>query len=139
MMRSRVVLSTAAALIAMAFALPAQSQVPGVIVAGPGSYLFAGTYYTPAAVAEKDGTVTLVNADIQLHDVVAVDAYGPQTQPWCTSYPLGKCPLFWTPLVALGQTTELQGTENLTPGETYKFKCSIHPWMQGTLATLPNT
>lgn len=140
MKHSRIILSVAASALSLTLLAPAHAQTEPVIVAGPGSYLFAGTYYTPVSVVAKGGDLTLYNLDIQLHDVVASTAVGPDT-PWCAEkkVPLGKCPLFYTDLISLGESAPLQGTENLTPGQRYAFKCSIHPWMQGTLVTLPNT
>jgi plastocyanin len=38
------------------------------------------------------------------------------------------------PLIGLGQTAPVEGTDRLTAGKTYAFFCSIHPGMRGQLA-----
>lgn len=133
-------------LIAIAVAALAAGTVPAraavvVVFAGPGSYLT--TYTTPVAAATQGGELTLLNGDIQLHDVVS-DAFGPDTQLWCDDlvtptreFPLGQCPLFWTPLIPLTATSRVYGLENIVPGTVYSFYCSIHPGMIGRLAALP--
>lgn len=102
-----------------------------VVLAQPGS--FATSYTTRATVAQKGGRLTFVNGDLQPHDVVAYGHTGPGDQPWCAKFPKGKCPLFWSELIGAGQTTPVQGLENLEPGSTYTFYCTIHPSMRGTL------
>ena len=98
---------------------PPPPAAPGsAIVAGPEAQ-FAG-YATRATVASKTGTLTFYNADIVEHDVVS-------TTPG----------LFSTPLIGLGQSARVQGVENLTPGNTYTFYCTIHPGMTGTLLVTP--
>jgi hypothetical protein len=80
-----------------------------------------------------------VNLDIASHDVRSDDP-GPDTQPWCTqlNFPAGRCPLFFTGLIGLGQTTPVLGLENLEPGRNYDFHCSLHSWMKGTLVVPPS-
>ena len=102
-----------------------------VIAAGPGAQ-FAG-YATPAMVVDVGGELTFANGDAASHDVVAVDAVGPDDQPWCGNAPPGKCPLFWSKLIGVGGQTPVLGTENLESGESYEFFCTLHTNMRGTL------
>lgn len=119
---------------------------PGAVVfSGPGSYLT--TYTTVVAAAHKGGPLTFVNADPQLHDVVAGapgnNTIGPD-RPWCNdlfgseaTFAPGTCPLFWSLLIGIAETTKVWGTESLEPGVLYDFYCSIHPLMRGKLVALP--
>lgn len=116
-----------------------------IIVSGPGS-TYVG-YTTPAVAVQKGDTVTLIHLDTAPHDVVAVE-YGPDTAPYCGTdvspqpgiqrrFPLGACPIFWTPLLTVSQTAAVEGLGNLVPGTTYNFFCSLHGNMKGTLVALP--
>ena len=115
------------------------------IVAHPGA--ISTGYTTPVMVVQAGGELTFVNGDIAQHDVVA-DEYGPDTSDWCgpldpdrpedpntnpRMFQLGRCPLFWSPLVPLGATTPVYGMENLAAGQSYEFFCSIHANMRGTI------
>ena len=108
------------------------------IVAGPQAQ-FAG-YLTRVMVASKStGKVLYTNLDVVRHDVVqdprTDGVAGSGKDPWCKRFK-GKCPVFWTPLLGLGETTELQGLKNTQAGRTYTFYCSLHPGMRGTLAVV---
>ena len=108
------------------------------IVAGPQAQ-FAG-YLTRTMVASKSlGKVLYSNLDVVRHDVVQdprTDGVGGSGKdPWCKRFK-GKCPAFWTPLLGLGETTELQGLKNTQAGRSYTFYCSLHPGMRGTLAVV---
>lgn len=95
-----------------------------------------GGYATLVVVADTAGTLTLVNADITAHDVVADDP-GPGTNAWCTRFAgHGYCPLFASRIVGIAGETPVEGTQALEPGSTYGFHCSIHHWMQGTLVAI---
>lgn len=100
---------------------PVDSQ----IVAGPGGFVFAGTYYTPAMAMLEGGQATFTNTDIALHDVVSRDRR-----------PDGR-PLFSSALIGLGTQTKVRDTETVPQG-VYEFYCSLHPWMVGRLAVGPN-
>jgi polyvinyl alcohol dehydrogenase (cytochrome) len=93
-------------------ALPGGTGGASMVIAGPGS--FAATYYTPVAVLPRGSTLQFLNADIPLHDVISNDG------------------LFGSPLIGLGQTTAVAGTEQLAPGQ-YGYFCSLHRNMTGTL------
>lgn len=104
------------------------------IAAGPMAQFYG--YLTPAAVA-AGAPVTFTNADIVRHDVVqdpGVDGVaGPDDQPWCNRFPAGECPVFWTPLIGLGESADVEGLENAEPGRLYSFYCTLHPGMKGKL------
>ena len=105
------------------------------VVSGPQAQ-FSG-YATPVVVASKRGKVTYTNLDIVRHDVVqdprADGMRGPGTKPWCRKFRKGRCPVFWTPLIGLGDDTTLRGMENVRPGKIYSFYCTLHPGMKGRL------
>jgi hypothetical protein len=135
--------------------------VDSAVIAGPGAQFV--NYLTVAALYQKGGTLSFVNADIASHDVRAEGAYYPVECPkspgrcpkgtpsWCLPphpnrpytrefgsgnrlpFTAGKCPLFWTPLIHIGQRVKVQGVERAQPGKQYSFVCSIHPGMKGTL------
>lgn len=109
-------------------ALPEQT-----IVAAPGAWL--STFATPAVVVEADGPLTFTNTDLMHHDVLSTTA-GSDDRPWCGAYAEGRCPLFWTPLISLGEETPVLGLDQLDPGTVYPFYCSLHPGMTGTLVAI---
>lgn len=92
-------------------------------------------YVTKDVVVDVAGTLTLVNLDLPTHDIVA-KAHGPDDNPWCQRFFAGACPLFASALIGLGQEGVVEGTDQLTPLESYEFYCSAHPWMTGTLTAL---
>lgn len=108
--------------------------VPTANVTGPGSQNVG--YTMPAAVYVQGGSLTFANVDIFLHDFVATEDHGPGTRPWCVDFAPGNCPLFWTPLLATGETALVQGLELTEAGRIYKFHCTIHPPMEGKLVVL---
>ena len=118
----------------LVFALPAPVQA-AVAASGPGG--FAAGYVTPVVVIEKGEGITYYNADVPQHDFVALDAFVPKKAArkakWCSGYGKGKCPLFWSPRIGAGQSTEVLGLERVKPGAQYTFFCTIHPNMTGTL------
>ncbi len=116
-----------------AFALPADPATP--LHSSAGASLRG--YDTPVAVAAKDATPTYVNDDLFLHNVVAKDAFGPANRPWCAAFPTGRCPLFWTPLIGLAQSTTVRGLDRAEPGAAYAFYCTLHAAMRGTLVIAP--
>jgi plastocyanin len=89
------------------------------IVSGPGAA--STTYATPVVIAQRGAALTFANLDAAQHDVTAVEKDSK-----------GK-PVFGTPLIGLGQTAPVEGTDRLTAGQTYDFFCSIHPGMRGQL------
>ena len=129
-------------LVLMSVPTPAETtdNVPVYAVStGPGAQFYG--YAAPAVVTEKGGSVTYINLDIARHDLVQdveADGFaGSQKKPWCKSYKKGTCPIFWTPTIGIGQTTEVQGLDSVKAGETYSFLCTLHPGMKGTLVVRP--
>lgn len=114
---------------------PAMPEDQEAIVATqPGSVITG--YIPPVVPVSVTGTLTYFNADTMMHNVVASEDYGPDDEPWCGDYPLGKCPIIWSPLIGQNQTTPVFGVENLEPGREYAFYCTIHPGMRGTIRTV---
>jgi polyvinyl alcohol dehydrogenase (cytochrome) len=114
---------------------PVQNAAPQV-VAGPQAQFYG--YLTPAMVVSKGaGRLVYSNLDVVRHDVVQdVRADGVASKgkdPWCKRFRKGSCPVFWAPLLGLGQSVEVQGLKNTVPGTRYSFFCSLHPGMRGTL------
>lgn len=87
------------------------AELPARVVAGPGSV--ATTYTTPVMVMQQGQTLSFTNGDVAPHDIDS-PAWGD------------------TPLIGLGESYQVQGTSDLSPGQ-YGFFCSIHPNMFGTL------
>jgi len=104
-------------------------------------------YATPVIVAERGEEITFNNFDLEKHDVVQdveTDGFGSKKRlPWCPKkkkksahghdHDHGECPLFWSKLIGLGESTRILGLKNLKPGETYSFFCTLHHGMKGTL------
>ena len=119
-----------------------------VIVAVPGSR--GGTYATPIIVAQPRDDITFVNAEPFAHDVRSVQM-GPDNTSWCKpwdpdepqhrkrnprQFPRGKCPLLWslpTSMTVGAVETKVYGTENLEPGTTVEFYCTVFPDMRGSV------
>ena len=116
--------------------LPTPEGLPAgpAVVAHPGS--FAAGYTTPVAPYMSGNEMTFVNGDSVLHDVVASVYRKKADKPWCSKFPDGKCPLFWSPLVGLGGTTPISGLEDLESGQMYPFYCTLHPAMKGNILAL---
>jgi hypothetical protein len=86
----------------------------------------------------KSAPLTYLNGDpLFLHNVEATSIFGPDSNYWCSLYELGRCPLFWSPLIGVGQTTTVEGIGQTVVGRTYSFKCAPHPWMTGLLVIAP--
>ncbi len=105
-------------------------------VSGPGGAF--SNYTVPAIVIRAGDTITYTNVDVAPHDIVAETAIGPD-EPWCAQagFKPGQCPLVWSPLVGLGQSTAVYGLNNLKPGDQVVFKCTLHANMQGTIFVSP--
>lgn len=128
-MKARLLLPIAAL---VGFVTPAQAVV-GVAVPGSTSVGFV----TPIVIVQAGQTPTFANADVSgdPHNFRAATAYGPNTNPWCGTYAINKCPLFWSKTTTAGSepTTPVLGVDKLAPG-SYDFHCSVHPnSMVGTL------
>jgi plastocyanin len=125
-------------LLVMTLALVIAGAAPvraAVAAAGPGG--FAAGFATPVVVAAEGEEITFINTDIAPHDFLADGVFMPRKAakkaPWCSGFRRGTCPLFWTPTITAGETTDVSGIERLEAGEQYPFYCSRHPGMKGTL------
>lgn len=106
-----------------------------VVATAPGGFLTG--FLPPVVVIEEGEGITFANGDIAPHDFVA-DGHFLGKKParkvkWCSGFDSGKCPLFWSPKIGAGETTEVLGLERLRAGEQYDFLCTVHPNMKGTL------
>lgn len=130
-MRRALVFTLALGLVA-AFAVPAYGAV---VITGPGGFT-AGFVPPVVVIAEGEG-IDYTNADIAPHNFVAADAYLPKKAAkkakWCSAFDKGKCPLFWSPQIGLGESTSVSGLARLKSGDQFGFICTLHPNMKGTL------
>ena len=134
----------AAALLVALMATPTGAEPLGV-AQGPVVVTLAGaqfhSYSPPVVVVQKGGELTYANLDIVQHDFVqdprADGVGGPKKMPWCNAFRKGMCPAFWTPKIGLAQQTEVLGLENVKPGATYTFYCTLHASMKGILVVAP--
>lgn len=129
---NRAVLAAASAALVLAAPAPAHAAVAAAV---PGS--FAGGFATPVVVTAPGEAITFVNADPAPHNFVADGVYLPKKEAkkakWCSAFTAKTCPLFWSPTIAAGETTEVEGVDGLEAGKQYPFFCSLHPGMKGTL------
>ena len=122
-----------------------------VIAAAPASR--ETTYATPVAVVEPGDDLTFLNVEPFPHTVRSVEM-GPDDTPWCNPpnpkrpahpkknprrFPIGKCPLLWTPPITLTNgaiESKVYGTENLESGTTVDFYCTVFPNMTGMVIVI---
>lgn len=131
-----------AGLTLMAAVVPARASAQ-VIVSGPGSYIV--NYATQVVVVSKSAPLTYINADVLGHNVEASSTWGTDTAYWCDGIPgparsfaLGRCPLFWSPVIGSAATSVVDGIGAAVVGKTYAFKCAPHPGtMSGLLVIVP--
>jgi polyvinyl alcohol dehydrogenase (cytochrome) len=95
-----------------------------LVLAGPGTaraaeqqaYAAGLNYATPVVVASQGDTLRFNNLDpLGGHDLKSVTPG-----------------LFSSPVIGGGETAPVAGVDKLAPG-TYRFVCSVHPWMNGVL------
>jgi plastocyanin len=113
--RGSVVIALVAIVAVLAMITPA-SAVQSFVVAGPGNAT-SPVYLTPFVVLQKGQQLTFVNLDIAQHDVRSTKG------------------LFYSALITIGKKTPVIGTKTLPRG-SYKFYCSLHPIMKGTLRVI---
>ena len=98
-------------------------------------------YLTPVVVIQKGDGITYTNIDIERHnvtqDVNTDGVHGSSKRKWCKLFPAGKCPVFYSPLIGLGQSESVQGLQYVKPGQIYTFYCTLHPGMKGHLIVFP--
>lgn len=129
------------ALCVLSGAAPASSsaRAEGVPIVSSAAAKFYG-YATPVVVVQPGAAITYYNFDIEKHNVVqdaiADGVSSKKKQPWCRDFPKGKCPVFWSKLIGLGEAPML-GLENVQPGQVYTFYCTLHPGMKGRLVAVP--
>jgi polyvinyl alcohol dehydrogenase (cytochrome) len=113
---------------------PAAPPAGMSVISGPQAQSYG--YLTPQIVVQSGGTLQYANFDLVRHNVVqdvAADHKSLKKKAkWCKQFNRGKCPLFWSPLIGLSQSTEVLGISHLKPG-TYSFFCTLHPGMKGKL------
>ncbi len=105
-----------------------------VEVAGPGAAAngFASTF----VMVVHDQPLLFINADpAARHNIEAV-GIGEDSNPWCTSYPAGACPIFASPFIDAGETASVD-VSHLNVPSTYLFVCGLHrATMTGALTVL---
>lgn len=128
----RAAVAAASVALVLGASAPAHAAVAAAV---PGS--FAAGFATPVVVSAPGEAITFVNADPAPHNFVADGVYlskkDAKKSEWCTSFTTKTCPLFWSPTIASGETTEVEGVDRLESGKRYPFFCSVHPGMKGTL------
>ena len=109
----------------------------GPVVTGPAAKYYG--YATAVVVAQPGSAVNYHNFDIEKHNVVqdpiADGVTNKKKQRWCADFPKGRCPLFWSKLIGMGETP-IKGLENIKPGNVYTFYCTLHPGMRGRLLAI---
>ena len=127
----------------LARARPTDDFVATVAAAGPQAKFYG--YLTPVVVVQKGDSLTFSSFDLEQHDFVQdtqTDGFGGSPKmPWCKKvvqhhgdHEHGEeCPVFWTKLIGLGQSTDVKGIDQVKPGTVYSFLCTIHPGMKGKL------
>jgi polyvinyl alcohol dehydrogenase (cytochrome) len=111
------------------------------VVSGPQGQSYG--YLTPEIVMQKGGSLGYSNFDLVRHNVVQdVNADGKALSrakarhtKWCSQFKRGKCPMFWSKLIGLGQSIDVLGVDRLKAG-TYSFFCTLPPGMKGKLVVL---
>ena len=126
-----------AAFTVLVVAAPAASAAE--ITTGPAG---SDTGFAPSVVVIAPGeTVTYWNFDALIvgHNIAASDAFhskkAARKVKWCSSYPKGKCPLFWSDSVypwPPNNSTKVLGMGFVKSGTEYGFICRAHPSMKGT-------
>ena len=111
---SRALRALAAAVVALAAAASA-AGADQQIAAAPGT-----RYATTSVTMAQGERLTFKNLDTTGHDVTS-NGRGPSARR-----------LFGTPVIGTGSSASVEGSQYLTTG-SYRFHCSVHPYMTGTL------
>lgn len=132
-MRARTAVAAFAALVS-AFA-PMHARAAVAVVATPGAATVG--YATPVVVWVKGSEpLRFVNLDPVAHDVVSDETRLPGTASWCPANG-PRCPLFTTNgLVTIARAEPILGLEDAEPGVPYRFYCTPHDLMVGTLVVV---
>ena len=112
------------------------------VVSGPTAKYYG--YLTPVVIIQKGGPLTYTNLDVERHnvvqDVAADGAHGSGKAKWCKLFNRGRCPLFYSALIGLGQSESVKGLGSLKPfPAVYTFYCTLHPGMKGKLIVEPSS
>lgn len=116
------------------------APIPPRAAVGPQAKFYG--YLTPVIVIAKGDSLTFSSLDLERHDFVQdveVDGFGgPKKMPWCAKghhhgRKAAPCPIFWSKLIGLNESTEVRGLKNLKSGKTYSFFCTLHHGMKGKL------
>jgi plastocyanin len=117
----------------------ASSPSDAQVVSGPTAKYYG--YLTPVVVIQKGQGITYTNIDIERHnvtqDVNTDGVHGSSKRKWCKLFPAGKCPVFYSGLIGLGQSESVKGLQYVKPGQIYTFYCTLHPGMKGHLVVAP--
>ena len=140
LIRASILLAAATLLIgASPAAATANGPTDTQILTGPSAKYYG--YLTPVVVVSKGGHITYTNIDIERHNVVQDvtfdGVHGPSTAKWCGQFPKGRCPIFYSALIGLGQSESVRGLKGVKPGKVYTFYCTLHPGMKGRLVVAP--
>jgi plastocyanin len=111
-MIAKIVLASGALATVLSAGGVASSANLGHVVAVPGSSI--ASYATRTVVITKGSTSAFHNLDIAPHDVISDTGQ------------------FSSALVGVAKNAPINGTSSLPPG-TYRFHCSLHPAMHGSL------
>ena len=132
MRATRAFVAAASAALVLGAAAPAHAAVAAAV---PGS--FVAGFATPVVVTAPGEAITFANSDAAPHNFVADGVYLTKKEAkksaWCSAFTPKTCPLFWSPTISAGETTEVEGVDLLESGMQYPFFCSVHPGMKGTL------
>jgi plastocyanin len=127
------------ALVSSPLAATANAPTDTQVVSGPTAKYYG--FLTPVVVIQKGGSITYTNVDLERHNVVqdvnADGAHGSAKAKWCGLFPKGRCPIFYSALIGLGQSEPVQGLSAVKPGQVYTFYCTLHPGMKGHLVVAP--
>ena len=138
-MKRPAILITLAFAVTIAWAVPTSAAMQVEAVTGPAAKYYG--YVTPAIVVDKGGQITYTNFDLERHNVVQDvnfdGIHGSSKAKWCGLFDKGRCPVFYSPLIGLGQSTKVQGLKAVKPGTLYTFYCTLHPGMKGKLLIRP--
>jgi plastocyanin len=138
--RALLVAATFAAFLALGPGTPTAGAASAAqAVTGPTAKYYG--YLTPVIVIQKGEGITYTNLDVERHnvtqDVNTDGVHGSSKRKWCTLFPAGKCPVFYSPLIGLGQSVSVRGLQYVKPGQVYTFYCTLHPGMKGHLIVAP--
>jgi plastocyanin len=126
--RGAIAVTLTLACAAAAVFAPAASAA--TIYAGPQAASF--NYLTPNVTISAGEPVTLMNFDLVSHDVTSEATYRPKRRKGQKRRPPPRL-LFTSPLIGFGQSAPVEGTQRMKAGQSYRYFCSLHPSMVGSI------